>query len=276
MKVYLNGEFLPLEEARVPVMDRGFVFGDGVYEVVPVYHRRPLAWERHWARLEHSLQGIRLANPLSREAWEQIVERLVAESEQADQSLYLQITRGVAPRDHGFPANIVPTVLAMSKPLAPPPQAWLQDGVQAVTRQDDRWLHCDLKTTALLANLLLRQQALDVGAVECILLRDGRLTEGAASNVVLVIDGTLVSPPRDHRMLAGITLELVMALAQRHGVTVQEREVTEAELRGAQEIWLTSSTREMLPVTRLDGVPVGTGKPGPVGQRLLAAYQALK
>lgn len=275
-QIYLNGEFLPLEEARIPVMDRGFIFGDGVYEVVPVYGRRALAWERHWQRLEHSLAGIRLVNPLTRTAADALIQRLIAEAETEDQSLYLHITRGVAPRDHGFPLVAKPTVLALSKPLSPPPSAWLESGVGVVTRTDDRWYHCDLKTTALLANVLLRQQALDEGAVECLLLRDGQVTEGAASNVVLVLEGVLVTPPRNHLMLAGITLALVLELAQRLAIPWAERPVSEVELRAAQEIWLTSSTREMLPVTRLDGGLVGNGSPGPVGQRLLAAYQELK
>ncbi len=166
--VYLNGEFMPLEAARIPVLDRGFIFGDGVYEVVPVYGRRPLAWDRHWQRLEHSLAGIRLANPLTRAAADALIMRLIEEAETEDQSLYLQITRGVAPRDHGFPVLVNPTVLALSKPLSMPPASWLESGVNAVTHTDDRWYHCDLKTTALLANVLLRQQALDRGAVECL------------------------------------------------------------------------------------------------------------
>ncbi len=274
--VYLNGEFMPLEAARIPVLDRGFIFGDGVYEVVPVYGRRPLAWDRHWQRLEHSLAGIRLANPLTRAAADALIMRLIEEAETEDQSLYLQITRGVAPRDHGFPVLVNPTVLALSKPLSMPPASWLESGVNAVTHTDDRWYHCDLKTTALLANVLLRQQALDRGAVECLLLREGQVTEGAASNVVLVLDGVLVTPPRNHLMLAGITLALVLELAQRLGISYAERPISDAELRRAQEIWLTSSTREMLPVTCLDGHVVGNGLPGPVGKRLLAAYQELK
>ncbi|WP_297462067.1 D-amino acid aminotransferase [Ferrovum sp.] len=275
-QVYLNGVFLPLEEARIPVLDRGFLFGDGVYEVIPVYGRKPLALGAHLDRLEHSLAGIRLDNPLERTAWVSLLERLIQEATTPDQSLYLQVTRGVAPRDHGFPSGVSPTVFAMSKPLTPVPSAWVQAGVAAVTRRDDRWLHCDLKTTALLANVLLRQQALDEGAVECLLLRAGFLTEGAASNVVLVVDGVLCSPPRNSLLLAGITLDLVLHLAAQLGMAHAERPVTEEELRSAEEIWITSSTREMVPVTRLDGKFVGAGQPGPIGLRLLSAYQALK
>lgn len=276
MNVYLNGQYLPLEEARISVLDRGFLFGDGVYEVVPVYRRRPLAWEQHWQRLTHSLRGIRLANPLAPSEAAAVLARLVADMEEQDSSFYLQITRGVASRDHGFPQATSATVLAYAKPMSPPPAIWLHEGVSAVTRVDDRWLHCDLKTTALLANVLLRQQALDDGAVEAVLLRAGKVTEGAASNVLLVMKGVLVSPPRNHLMLAGITLALVMELAQRLSIPWVEREIDEQELRQADEIWLTSSTRELLPVTRLDGQLVGSGLPGAIGQRLLAAYQALK
>ncbi|NDU85940.1 MAG: D-amino acid aminotransferase [Ferrovum sp.] len=275
-QVYLNGQFMPLEEARIPVLDRGFLFGDGVYEVIPVYQRHPLALERHLHRLAGSLAGIRLDNPHSEEEWTALLLRLVKDAPDSDQSLYIQVTRGVAPRDHGFPQGIRPTVLAMAKPMAPPPAAWLAQGVSAITREDFRWLRCDLKTTALLANVLLRQQALDEGAVECLLIRDGFVTEGAASNVVLVIDGVLCSPLRNHLVLPGITLALVLELAQRHGIPFAERSIGEAELRRAEEVWITSSTREMLPVTILDGVPVGNGKPGPVGQRVLSLYQGLK
>ncbi|MDE2342970.1 MAG: D-amino acid aminotransferase [Betaproteobacteria bacterium] len=274
--VYLNGQFMPLEQATVPVLDRGFIFGDGVYEVIPVYNRSPLALDRHLRRLEYSLDGIRMAYPMSREEWKNLISELIAREPSADQSLYLHVTRGVAPRDHAFPKGVAPTVFAMTKPLTPPPPSWIKDGVSAITHADFRWLRCDLKTTSLLANVLLRQLAVDAGAAECLLIRDGFLTEGAASNALVVLDGQLLAPPRNHLLLPGITYELVLEVAARHGIPHKERPVTEAELRCAQEVMMTSSTREIVPITRLDGVPVGKGCPGPITMRLLELYQEYK
>ncbi len=274
--VYLNGDFIPLEQARIPILDRGFIFGDGVYEVIPAYRGQPLALEQHLQRLEHSLAGIRLSNPLTPSGWQHLIEQLLAQAPNTDQSVYLQITRGVAPRDHAFPAQTPPTVFALAKPMPAPPTPWILEGVGAITRPDNRWLRCDLKTTALLANLLLRQEAVEAGAVECILLRDGMLTEGAASNILVVHQGQLLSPPRNHLMLAGITCALTLELAAQHQIPFQERPIAESELRQAEELMLTSSTREIVPITLLDGKPVGNGKPGPVTQRLLALYQELK
>ncbi len=274
--VYLNGQFLPLEDARIPVTDRGFIFGDGVYEVIPVYGRHPLALERHLDRLDHSLSGIRMENPLPRSAWRSLIAELVQHEPDNNQTLYIQLTRGSAPREHAFPREVTPTLFAMAKPLVPPPAHWLHEGVQAITHADFRWLQCDLKTTALLANVLLRQKAADQGAAECILLRDGYLTEGAASNVLVVVDGVLLSPPENHLILSGITLSLVMELARQYQVPVEERPVTESGLRRAEEIMLTSSVREIIPVTRLDNQPVGNGKPGPVFTRLQSLYQGIK
>ncbi len=274
--VYLNGQFLPLEEARISVTDRGFMFGDGVYEVIPVYKRRPLALEQHLDRLNQSLSGIRMDNPLPRDSWRSLIAELVQREPSDDQSLYIQLTRGAAPRDHAFPQDVMPTLFAMAKPLVPPPARWLQEGVLAITHPDFRWLQCHLKTTALLANVMLRQKAVDQGAAECILLRDGYLTEGAASNVLVVVDGVLLSPPGNHLLLSGITLSLVMELARQHGVPTEERPVTESVLRCAEEIMLTSSVREIIPVTRLDNQPVGSGKPGPLFSRLLSLYQGVK
>ena len=274
--VYLNGQFLPLDQAKVSVLDRGFIFGDGVYEVIPVYGRTPLALDRHLKRLEHSLNGVRMSHPLSPEAWATLILELIEREPSADQSVYVHVTRGVAPRDHAFPKDVAPTVFAMTKPLSPPPAAWIRDGVAAVTHDDFRWLRCDLKTTSLLANVLLRQLAVDAGATECLLIRDGFLTEGAASNALVVLDGRLLAPPRNHLLLPGITYDLVLEAAQRHGIPHEERPVAEAELRRAEEVMLTSSTREIVPITCLDGQPVGNGRPGPVTMRLLELYQEYK
>ncbi len=274
--VYLNGQFMPLEQATVPVLDRGFIFGDGVYEVIPVYNRIPLALDRHLRRLEYSLDGIRMAHPMTPEAWRTLILELIARESSADQSVYLQVTRGVAPRDHAFPQGVAPTVFAMTKPLTPPPASWIRDGVSAITHADFRWLRCDLKTTSLLANVLLRQLAVDAGATECLLIRDGFLTEGAASNTFIVLDGCLLAPTRNRLLLPGITYDLVLEAAASHGIPHEERPVTEAELRRAEEVMMTSSTREIVPITRLDGVPVGKGRPGPVTMRLLNLYQEYK
>lgn len=274
--VYLNGRYSPLEEAFVPVLDRGFIFGDGVYEVIPVYSRHPFRLREHLARLQHSLDGIRLTNPHSEEQWGDILREVVARNEGEDQYVYLQVTRGAAKRDHAFPKDTPATVFVMSSPLTPPPAAIREQGVPAVTALDNRWLRCDIKAIALLPNVLLRQIAVDAGAAETILLRDGFLTEGAASNIFLVRDGAVLAPPKNHLMLPGITYDVVLELARANEVLYEIREISEFELRTADEIWITSSTKEILPVTVLDGKPVGDGKPGAVYHRLYALYQDYK
>lgn len=275
--VYLNGRYLPRDEARISPMDRGFLFGDGVYEVIPVYSRRPFRLAQHLARMQQSLDGIRLPNPHDAAAWGEIVDRLIASAEWADQGVYLQVTRGAdTRRDHAFPAAVTPTVFAMTAPLVTPSAETRRQGVAAITATDNRWLRCDLKTTALLANVLLRQQSADQGCAETILLRDGFLTEGSSSNILIVKDGTLLAPPQGTLMLPGVTCEVVLELARQHGLPHAVCPITEAEVRGADEIWLTSSTKEVLAVTRLDGQPVGTGAPGPVGAQMWQWYQDFK
>ncbi len=275
-EVYLNGEYLPLSQARVPVLDRGFVFGDGVYEVIPAYGGRLFRLPHHLERLEASLAGIRLRNPLSPAEWEEVLGQVVARNAGSDQSVYLQITRGVARRDHGFPEQTRPTVLVMSNPITDITEAVARDGVAAITLEDIRWDRCNIKAITLLPNILLRQQALDVGAVEAILLRAGRVTEGAASNVFIVLDGTLMTPPKGPQLLPGITRDLVVELARAHRIPCEETEFDEAALRAADEVWLTSSTKEILPVTRLDQRAVGAGRPGELWQRMSALYQDYK
>jgi len=273
---YLNGEFLPLSKARISPLDRGFIFGDGVYEVIPVYSRRVFRLEDHLQRLDNSLAGIRLPNPHRHPQWTQIIRELVRRSPHEDQSLYLQVTRGVAKRDHAFPKDTAPTVFLMTNALSVPTPEAVDSGVAAVTLLDNRWLRCDLKTVALLPNVLLRQQALDAGAVEAVLLRDGFLTEGAASNIFAVKDGVLLIPPKSHLILPGITYDVILELAHKHGIRCEIREVSEAEVRSAQELWLSSSTREVLAITRLDGKAVGDGRPGPLFQRMYALFQEFK
>ena len=269
--VYLNGQFLPLGEAKVPVLDRGFLFGDGVYEVIPVYGGHPLRLGEHLRRLEQSLAAISIPSPLSDAEWAGIFDRLIAGP--ADQQIYLQVTRGVASkRDHAFPAGITPTIFAMSAPIAPIPLS----GVKAVTTTDIRWYRCNIKAITLLANVLLRQEAIDQGANEAILIRDNRALEGAASNLFIVQDGRLITPPKGPEILPGITRDLVLELAQAQSVPTEERDITLEELRAADEIWLTSSTREILAVIELDGRAVSGGKPGPVWTQLQAAYQDYK
>ena len=250
--VFLNGKFMPVEEARVPVLDRGFIFGDGVYELVPVYSRVPFRLDEHLARLERSLAAVRIRNPYSRAEWRDIILQLVAKQSFDDQGVYFQVTRGVAKRDHAFPKDAVPTVFVMANPLVNPPQELVERGAAAVTAVDDRWHRCDIKSTSLLGNCLLRQVSADAGAVETILFRDGKLSEASASNVFLVKQGVILSPAKSNLILPGITYDVVVELAQGAGLPLQFRDLPEAEVRAADEIWLTSSSKEVLAVVSLD------------------------
>lgn len=274
--VYLNGKFLPLEEATVPVLDRGFIFGDGIYEVIPVYSRHPFRLQEHLRRLQYSLDGIRLANPHSEAAWGELIRELVARNDGDDQYVYLHITRGVARRDHAFPKNVAPTVFMMSSPLPSPPPELCETGVMAVSAVDNRWDRCDIKAIALLPNVLLRQLAVDAGAMETVLFRDGILTEGAATSIFAVEHGVILAPPKDKHMLPGITYDLVLELAAANGIPVEIGKFNEARIRAADELWLTSSTREIQPITLLDGRPVGNGKPGALFRKMHALYQDYK
>lgn len=275
--IYLNGDFMPLEEAHVPVLDRGFIFGDGVYEVIPVYSRHPFRLQEHLQRLQHSLDGIRLANPHSEAEWSERIKELIARNEGEDQYLYLHITRGVARRDHAFPGpDTPPTIFMMSSPLPPAAPVLREKGVAAITAVDNRWLRCDIKAISLLPNVLLRQLAVDAGAAETVMLRDGFLSEGAASNIFVVSNGVLLAPPKNHLMLPGITYNVVLELAAANGIQSRVEAIPEHTLRHADEIWLTSSTREVQPITVLDGQAVGDGKPGPLFRKLDQLYQDYK
>jgi len=288
MTIFLNGEFMPISEAKISVLDRGFIFGDGVYEVIPVYSHKAFRLAEHLRRLQHSLDGIRLQNPHSEGEWTTIINELIARNEAQDQYLYLHITRGVAKRDHAFPIPPVkPTVFMMSNPLPTPPAELLQSGVGAVTAQDNRWLRCDIKAIALLPNVLLRQMAVDASCAETILIRagsnnersfisDGFMTEGAASNIFVVKNGKLLAPPKDNLMLPGITYDVILEIAAANGIPCEVRKVMSAEVFNADELLLTSSTKEVLAITHLDGKPVGTGKPGPMFARLYKLYQDFK
>jgi D-alanine transaminase len=271
--VYLNGEFTPLSEAKISVLDRGFLFGDGIYEVVPVYRGKPFRMAQHLARLARSLASIEIANPLSNDEWEALVRRLVELQGPVDQAVYFQVTRGVAKRDHAFPTTPVnPTVFAMTNPFQRLGPADWEKGISVTTAADERWLHCDIKSVSLLGNVLARQSAVAQGAYEAVLFRDGLLTEGAAANIWIVRDGKLLAPPRSNLLLEGIRYGLMEELAGSTGVALEFRAITRAEVETADEILLTSATKEILPVLKIDGKPVGAGKPGPVFTALRGAY----
>jgi D-alanine transaminase len=274
---YLNGDYLKLADAKVSVLDRGFIFGDGVYEVVPAYNRRPFCIDEHLARLQRSLAGIGIANPYGDAQWREIIAKLIDGSPANDQFVYFQVTRGVAKRDHAFPADVTPTVFAMTTPFLPPSGAVLQHGVSAITTIDNRWLRCEIKSIALLGNVLKRQEAVEAGVVEVIMFRDGLMTEGSASNIYAVIDGTVIAPPRDNRILAGIRYGFMAKLCEAAGVPYAMQPVSREQVQCADELLLSSATKEVLPITALDEALVGhgegAGKPGPVWQKLFLAYQ---
>ncbi len=274
---FLNGTFLPLEDASIPVMDRGFLFGDGVYEVIPVYAGKLFRLDHHLKRLRNSLDAIRIEKPLSNADWQSMLNELVSRNEGPDQAVYLQVTRGVAAkRDHAFPADCKPTVFAMSTAMPPSVDIDKISGATAVTFPDNRWKLCNIKAITLLPNVLLRQQAIDAGAAEAILIRDGYAVEGAASNLFIVKDGILITPPNGPTLLPGVTRDLLIELAANHAVPFREADISEAELFSADEIWLTSSTREISPVTLLDETVISNGKPGPIWKHMISLYQDCK
>jgi D-alanine transaminase len=271
---YLNGEFLPLSETRISVMDRGFLFGDGVYEVIPVYGGRLFRLEHHLKRLQNSLDAIRISNPLGPAEWHLMLTKLVESNDAEDQAVYLQVTRGVAEkRDHAFPADVTPTLFAMSTPMAESVDIDAIPGVSAVTLEDIRWNLCNVKAITLLPNVLLRQQAIDGGGTEAILIKNGLAIEGAASNVFIVSNGLLITPPNGPSLLPGITRDLVIELAASHAIPFREADITEQQLFDAEEIWLTSSTREISPVIQLNDRVISAGKPGPLWRRMMNLYQ---
>ena len=274
---YLNGSFLPLEEASISVMDRGFLFGDGVYEVIPVYGKRLFRLAHHLKRLQNSLDAVRISNPLTDGEWENILTGLIERNSGSDQAIYLQVTRGVvAKRDHAFPEDTPPTVFAMSAPAAASAEIASVAGIRAITLEDNRWKHCNIKAITLLPNVLLRQEALDTGAAEAILIKDGFAIEGAASNLFMVTNGILITPPNGPALLPGITRDLILELAVNNAIPYREADIPLEQLLTADEIWLSSSTREISPVVRLDDTTVGEGTPGPVWKRMITLYQDYK
>ena len=281
---YLNGEYQRLCDAKVSVLDRGFVFGDGVYEVLPVYGRRIFRFDEHMARLERSLVKLRIPNPHSRTEWLEraraLIKALAEQQDVEDQVVYLQVTRGVALRDHVMPAGLRPTVFMMNNAMKPPSPEQRHQGVACVTARDFRWERGDIKSISLLGNVMARQISADHGAVETIMFRDGCLTEASSSNVWVVHEGALLGAPKSDHVLEGIRFDLLQELCEETGIAYNLRPVTEADLQAANEVLLSSATKEVLPVTVIDGEPVGhgalRGKPGPVYSRLYEAYQQAK
>jgi D-alanine transaminase len=275
--VYLNGDMTPLSEARIPVLDRGFIFGDGVYEVIPMYARKPFRGTHHIARLFRSLGTIGITNPHSEAEWLALIDRVVQANDLNDQIVYIQVTRGVAKRGHAFPKDpVTPTVFMMTSPLAVPSAEVRAKGVACVTMQDKRWLNCQIKSTSLLGNVLAAQYAAEHEVTEAIQFRDGFLSEASSSNVWIVKDGKLSAPPKDNLILEGIRYGLIEELCKSQGIVFEARRITREEVFGADEVLLSSATKEVLPVVSIDEQRVGDGKPGPVFGKLYAAYQAVK
>ena len=273
---HFNGQLMPLDRIAISPLDRGFIFGDGVYEVIPVYQGMPLRAREHFERLQRSMDEIGLANPHGVDEWLQLTRELLRHHP-GDQAVYIQVTRGAPQkRDHVIPKGLQPTVFMMSNPMVTPSREAIENGVACVTSRDFRWEKCHIKSTSLLGNVLARQISADAGAAETILFRDGMLTEASSSNVFVVKDGVVAAPPRDNLILMGITYDLVMQLSGEGAVRLEVRPVREAEVRSADELWLSSSTKEVLAVTTLDGKPVGAGKPGPVFRRMHALFQEYK
>jgi len=276
-KVYLNGEFIPLTEARIPVMDRGFLFGDSIYEVIPAYGGRLFRLQHHLHRLENSMHAIHLENPLPEAEWENILATLLMQHPGEDQSVYLQVSRGVAPqRDHAIPEGLEPTIFAITTPFPSIDPQIYEKGIAAITLDDIRWNYCNIKATTLLPNVLLRQEAKERDAMEAILIRDGQAIEGAASNLFIVNDGQVITPPKGEHLLPGITRDLVLELVAEAEMPYCEAHITTEELDNADEIWLTSSTREIMPVTHLDDRTIGNGKPGKLWQQVFNRFKAYK
>lgn len=281
---YLNGDYTLLPDAKISVMDRGFIFGDGVYEVLPVYGGCPFCFEQHMARLERNLAELRIPNPNTRVQWHQIAAKLIADyatstgakAENTDQMVYIQVTRGVALRDHAMPEGLTPTVFVLSNALKAPTAEQRRDGVACVTADDFRWQKAHIKSVSLLGAVLARQISVDAGAAETIMFRDGFLSEASASNVWVVKNGALMGPPKDNLVLEGIRYALLEEICRSQGIPLELRRISRAEVLAADEVLLSSATKEVLPVSRIDGQPVGSGQPGPLYARLYAGYQAIK
>ncbi|GKT12685.1 MAG: D-alanine transaminase [Thiomicrorhabdus sp.] len=277
--VYLNGEYMPMADSKISTQDRGFLFGDGVYEVIPVYESKLFSFKEHLDRLKNSLKSVSINNPLSDDEWLAILNTLIGKhSHWQDQYIYLQVTRGIQmQRDHLPDSNLTPTVYAYTNPLKPVSQTIIENGIKVITLEDIRWLQCDIKAITLLPNVMMKLAAKAQNADDAILIsRDGFITEGTASNAFIVKDGTIITPPNGHKLLPGVTRLMIERIASAHGIPLVERDITEEALSTADEIWLSSSTKEALPITLLNGQTVGTGKPGPVWHKIKAFYQEHK
>lgn len=275
--VYLNGEFLPLEQARIPVLDRGFLFGDGIYEVIPVYGGQLFRLQQHLDRMQRSLDAIGIPNPHSSDGWRDILQTLADRGPGDELTLYLQITRGVgANRDYAIPPGLTPTVFAMASTTKPPSTEQRDGGVRCITSEDIRWLRCDIKAITLLPAVLMRQQATEAGATEVLLVRDSQVSEGSITSLFALFGDTLVTPPQSKLLLPGVTRELVLELAELAGMDIEQRPIAADELYDADELWITGSTKEVLAVIEVDGKTIGSGRPGPQFHQMLARYRAYK
>jgi len=273
---YLDGEYTALRDAKISVLDRGFIFGDGIYEYVPVYFGQPFCFEEHMARLDRSLAELQIANPLSLAQWRDIVMRLVAPGGDAPQSVYFQVTRGVAPRDHAMVRGIRPTVFVMVNPLPPISDAVRAKGVACVTAEDFRWQKAHIKSTSLLGAVLARQISVEAGAAETVMFRGEWLSEASSSNVWIVKDDVLIGPPKDNLVLTGIRYGLLERLCEARGISFALRRISRDEVFAADELLISSASKELLPVVTLDGRAIGNGRPGPIYESLYTAYQEAK
>ena len=271
--VYLNGEFKPIEEASINVLDRGFIFGDGIYEVIPIFNRKIFRFSEHMMRLENSLREIYMSNPLKENEWRDVFHKLIDSLEQANQSIYVQITRGVSRRDHDIGIADKPTIFAMSRPLE---ANSFSSGIKAITHEDIRWQLCNIKAITLLPSVLLRHKAKEQEARETILIRNKYVTEGAASNVFVCVDDKIITPPKTSHVLAGITRDLIVEILMQNNLPIVEGSIRESKLLSASEIWVTSSTWEIVPVVELDNKLVSSGMPGPLWRQANKLYQDFK
>jgi D-alanine transaminase len=274
--VYLNGQFLPIEEAKISPLDRGFIFGDGVYEVIPYYAGRGLRAVEHLKRLQRSLNELEIANPYSLDQWQEIIAALIEKNGGGNVGVYIQVTRGVAKRDFPPPPGLQQTVFLMVNPLATPKAEVYEKGMACVSLDDNRWLRCHIKATALLGAVLLKHEGNKLGGDEVVMFRDGYLTESSASNIAVVKNGVILCPPMDNLILGGITYELMIELARKHNMPLEIRRVHRREVRAADELWIMSSTKEVAPIVRLDDKPIGAGVPGPVFKKMRALFDEYK
>lgn len=275
---FLNGDFMPLKDAKISVLDRGFIFADGIYEVIPAFAGKPFRLEQHLERLQNNLTAIKINNPYSTEEWQTIFNDLIAKNHFSDTdcSVYLQVTRGVAKRDHVFPDNATATIFSMVNPLLPVNPKILANGLSVIIREDIRWQYCNIKSISLLGNIILKQEAAENNADEAILVRAGNVTEGAASNVFIVKDDVIKTPPKDKQLLPGITRDLIIEIASKQGLNCIETNITKDELLSADEVWLSSSTREVSPVCFIEKKPIARGVPGPHWAKMYQLFQEYK